>query len=332
MNNVKLEQKFFIQKKPDNTFLDTLEVTSHFYPTKQYCKAIRKFNTNSKIFKIVDAITSKKLQKTYFKTYHCNNVLLQENNTFKGSLCRKRWCTECNRIKSAELINGYKEPLLNLKNIYFVTLTIPNVKKHELRKANVLMIKAFQNIKNNIKTNYKTILSGVRKLEITYNDELNTYHPHFHIILKDKNSAILLRNLWLKHFKYADIKAQDIALIKTENDNSFIELFKYASKDVNSKGELYSGDVLNTIYQSINSLRIFQPFGKIKKVKDAEKKVDKCIIENVAPDNEIWIYENNKKDWLNSKSELLVNTLEIEKNILLKNELLLSELQDEKTN
>lgn len=286
MNNVKLEQKFFVAKKQDNTFLDTLELTSHFYPTKQYCKAIRKFNTNAKIFKIVDAITSKQLHKTYFKTYHCNNVLLQENNIFKGSLCRKRWCTECNRIKSAELINGYKEPLLNLKNIYFVTLTIPNVPKNELRKANASMIKAFQSIKNNIRNNYKTILSGVRKLEITYNENLNNFHPHFHIILQDKKNAILLKNLWLKHFKQADEKAQDITLIKTENDNSFIELFKYASKDVNSKGELYPGDVLNTIYQSINSLRIFQPFGKIKKVKN-EKKVDDCIIENVIPDNDI---------------------------------------------
>jgi len=166
-----MNDKVKIFSKQSTHSLDTLEVTLDYFKdkthAKQYYKAIRKFKTSSKILSIVDTLKDEQATKTYWKSYHCNSVLLQDNHTFKGSLCRKRFCTECNRIKTAELTNGYKQPMLELGKLYFITLTTPNVKGSELKKEIQKMIKAFQLIKNNIRKTYEIKINGIRKIEIT---------------------------------------------------------------------------------------------------------------------------------------------------------------------
>ena len=225
--------------------LDTLELTLDFFQNKshekQYYKAIRKFKTSSKILSIIDSIPNDtQAQKRYWKTYQCNSVLLQDGNKFTGSLCRKRFCAECCRIKTAELTNAYKQPILDLGQLYFVTLTTPNVTGSNLKKEIQKMIKAFQLIKNNIRKTYKIKLNGMRKIEITYNQDSNTYHPHLHLIQDNLEASNLIQALWLKQFKKASIKGQDIRSIDTSNENAFIELFKYATKETTKDGKQYN--------------------------------------------------------------------------------------------
>jgi hypothetical protein len=118
-------------------FLDTLEITSDLVSKKsletQYHKALRKYKTNQKVISIIDTLKEESQKKKYWLTYHCNHVLFQQGNVFKGSLCRKRWCTQCNRVKAFEMTSAYKEPLTNLGQLYFVTLTRPNVKGRQLK-------------------------------------------------------------------------------------------------------------------------------------------------------------------------------------------------------
>jgi plasmid rolling circle replication initiator protein Rep len=312
-----MKDKVKIFSKQSTHSLDTLEVTLDYFKdkthAKQYYKAIRKFKTSSKILSIVDTLKDEQATKTYWKSYHCNSVLLQDNYTFKGSLCRKRFCTECNRIKTAELTNGYKQPMLELGKLYFITLTTPNVKGSELKKEIKKMIKAFQLIKNNIRKTYKIKINGIRKIEITYNQESNTYHPHFHLIQDNLNASNLIQALWIKQFPKASIKAQDIREINSTDESAFIELFKYATKETNSKGAIYSGEVLHTIYSSIQGIRIYQTYGSIKKVKaPIEAKQNDIELDFIEPKQDIWIFEQDKKDWINAEYIPLVNTLEIE--------------------
>ena len=312
-----MNDKVKINSNKSKHSLDTLEVTLDFFKdkthAKQYYKAIRKFKTSSKILSIVDSLEDKSQTKTYWKSYHCNSVLLQDNHVFKGSLCRKRFCTECNRIKTAELTNGYKEPMLNLGKLYFVTLTTPNVQGSDLNKEIKRMIKAFQLIKNNLRNAYKIKINGIRKIEITYNQESNTYHPHFHLIQDDLNASNLIQALWIKQFPKASIKAQDIREINSKDESAFIELFKYATKETNSKGAIYPGEVLHTIYSAITGIRIYQTYGTIKKVKTPiEAKQNDIEIDFLEPKQDIWIFEQDQKDWINTEYEPLVNTLEIE--------------------
>lgn len=302
------------------TTLDTLEITSDYVSNKtlenQYHKALRKFKTNQKVISIIDSLKDENQKKKYWLTYHCNHVLLQNGNVFSGSLCRKRWCTQCNRIKAFEMTNAYKEPLTNLGQLYFVTLTRPNVKGRQLKSEIQKLIKAFQKIKDNLRKNYDIKLSGMRKLEVTYNEETDTYHPHFHFIQSNLVHSDKLQELWLKQFPNASSKGQDIRTIDTNNEKSFIELFKYATKETTKEGKQYTGEVLHTIYSALEGQRIFQTYGSIKKVKEPKEAKDETNnFVWIEPQEEIWVYDQEQKDWLTSNNNKLVNTLELQKTI-----------------
>ena len=293
--------------------LDTLETTSDCSRTKThvslYAQVMRKHATNQKLKSIIDTISDKLIKKKYWNTYHCNRVLLQQGNTFKGSLCRKRWCAHCCRIKTAEMTNGYKQPLQELGALYFVTLTRPNVKGRELSSEIKKMIKGFQRIKDNLRKNHKTKLNGIRKIEVTYNEIEDTYHPHFHFIQSNKDASELLQKLWLAQFSNAKRIAQDVRAINTNNDDSFIELFKYATKETTKSGKQYTGEVLHTIYSALEGKRIYQTYGKLKKFKEPlEAKSDASQITWIEPNLDIWIYDDTLSDWIDGDGQELVMT------------------------
>jgi len=301
-------------------YLDTLELTSDCTSKKsletQYYIALRKYNTNKKVISIIDTLSSDEQKQKYWRTWHCNEVILQDGKVFRGSLCRKMWCTHCNRIKAYELMTAYKEPLRNLGDLYFITLTRPNVKGRQLKSEIQKLIKAFQKIKDNLRKNYKVKISGIRKLEVTYNEEMDTYHPHFHFIQSNLVHAELLQELWLNQFDNANNKGQDIRKNNSQDEKSFIELFKYATKETTKEGKQYTGDVLHTIYSALESQRKIQTYGSIKKVKEPKELKDQTNkFDWIDEQQEIWIYDQEQKDWLSSKNEKLINTLEIQKTI-----------------
>ena len=129
-----------IKEKEGNssTTLDTLEVTSDLFLSKShetlYYSTLRKHSTILSNVKLID-VAPKVWKKKYWKTYHCKNIILQDGNKFKGSLCRKRWCQNCNRIKTAEMIKGYSQPLIELQkedDLFLITLTSKNSKSKEV--------------------------------------------------------------------------------------------------------------------------------------------------------------------------------------------------------
>lgn len=294
-------------------YLDTLELTSDYFRSKSheslFYSAIQKHNTIAKLKQLVDVSTIHR-QKQYWKAFHCNGVLLQDGNSLKGSLCRKRWCQNCNRIKTAEMTNGYKQPMLDLGNLHFVTLTRPNVKGRELKSEVKKLIKTFQKIKDTMRKNHGVKLQGIRKLEVTYNQIEDTFHPHFHFIQQGKEESELLLNLWLKQFPSASRKAQDIREVNTDTDKSFVELFKYATKDVIK--DTTTAKAQDTIYQAIEGIRICQTYGKIRKVKKpTEEKTEVNMADFIEPRQEIWVYEFEAKDYFNASQERLIDTQEI---------------------
>lgn len=316
---VKQKNKVYIEgsNKKGALYLDTLEVTTDYFKTKShetlYRRTITKHSTLQKITSIIDTINNPEIRKKYWRTYHCNRVLLQNQLEIQGGLCRKRWCTNCNRIKTAELMNGYKQPLLQMKDLYFVTLTAPTVKGSELKSEIKKRIIAFQKCQDNLRKTYNIKLNGMRKIEVTYNSKVNKYHPHFHLILGDLSHAKQLLSLWLKQYPKANIKAQDITKIDTSNESSFIELFKYATKETTKEGVLYPGDVLHTIYDSIEGFRIYQPFGDLRKIKPIkEQKHERLQIDFIEPMQEVWVYDSPQKDYLNSSGRYLLETQLIE--------------------
>ena len=308
-----------VNSKCSDTFLDTLELTTENFRTKAhetlFKSAFRKRKANSKIYGLIDVTTSVKMKSKYWQTYHCKNVLLQQGNSVIGSLCRNRWCLTCSRIKTAEMINGYSQPLTELateNELYFVTLTAPTISGENLRTEIRKRIKVFQQCQDALRKQ-GVKLNGMRKLEVTYNETTNKYHPHFHFIQQGKHESECLRIEWAKRIKKlgkkVTLKAQHIDKI-TDLGKGFIELFKYATKD-SVKDETPSF-ALDVIYQSIEGTRIYQPYGTIRKVKQPIEKTDeKFTVDFIPPTDEVWVFDEVQIDWVNGSNETLIETQRI---------------------
>lgn len=306
-NNLTLNTQAIFSKTQNNaiaTNLDTLETTWLKSKVSLTKSAYYKHKTNDKIQLLVDATKDVKWKSRYWNTWHCKNVLLQNNGTISGKLCRNKWCRNCNRIKTAEMTNGYKQPLQDLGSLHFITLTAPTCFKHELKEEINKRIKAFTLCKNNLRKNHSMKINGLRKLEVTATN--SKFHPHFHIILSGKDESEALVKEWLKRFPKASGKAQNIKSV-TANENSFIEIFKYATKDITTdKG---SAEQEHSIYEAMFGVRSIQTFGTIRKIKiPIEDKVETITFEEnyYNGEAEIWLYSQSKMDWISSRNVELI--------------------------
>ncbi len=145
-------------------------------------RARAKFFTHSYIYKLINLDSD--LKKSYFQTVDCASLLTQKDSTITSQYCNQRWCTVCNRIRIAKFVNAYGNQLKELHNPHFMTLTVPNCSKEDLKATLIKMDKDFNKIYDLLKKR-KIKIKGIRKTEITYNPTSQTYHPHFHLIVED---------------------------------------------------------------------------------------------------------------------------------------------------
>ncbi len=251
-------------------------------------RAKAKFFTNSYVKPL--ASLRSPLQKSYNNTiYGCSNLLVQTDKKITSHYCNNRWCIVCNRIRTAKLINGYKKPLSELNNKYFVTLTVPNVLRENLRNTIKDMIKNFRCIyKSLFKMTVK--IKGIRKLECTYNEIRNDFHPHFHLIVSDITVAQKIVSEWLKRYPEAKQFCQDI---RPCDERSTMELFKYFSKII-TKDSIYIGP-LDIIFSAMRNLRVYQPMGITKVTEDVDE-IQSQVIEDLKEAEKTWEWIEN--DWV----------------------------------
>jgi plasmid rolling circle replication initiator protein Rep len=211
-------------------------------------------------------------------------------------------------------MNGYINQLGNLIDLEFVTLTRKNCTKEELKDVVFDMLKKASLIQRHIREKLKIEINGIRKLEITYNANTKTYHPHLHYLIDNRIGNILVEE-WLKRNigvtqkqgwdkqKKSFVDIQDVRLA---DQNSLNEIFKYSTKIMSHKKReiTFYLDAINTIMEAMYKKRSIQTFGKIKKVnedidgkelnsQEYEELEDTCggIVE--------WIWQKN--DWINSE-------------------------------
>ena len=263
-------------------------------------RARSKWFTNEIVLKLVD-ITSP-LKKSYWNSYHCCNNLVQYGRNITSKYCNNRWCTTCNRIRTAKLLNAYGTQLKELKEPYFVTLTIPNVHA-SLLKCTIEQMKDKFSVLN--KTIYKQFrrgtrvhkLKGIRKIECTYNAVFDTYHPHFHLIVDGYDIARDVIAEWLKHYPEAKRKAQDMT---KANEGSMIELFKYTTKIVSKiKGNVtIIPKALDTIFRSMYGKRTFQVYGGLKAVIEDIEELDTQEYDGIEEYEFMeWVWSQDGTDW-----------------------------------
>lgn len=236
------------------------------------------------------------------RAFGCGEWIKIVNGVVSSHFCGNRFCLVCNRIRTAKLINGYQKPLESLKDLQFITLTVVNCTGENLNATIKTMYRNFFKAKDNLRKQGLKV-KGIRKLEITFNDVQNTYHPHFHAVVSGQIEAIAMVNEWLRLNPNSVSKAQDI---RKADENAVIELFKYFTKlkSNNSYSEKISILALKTIIYAIHGCRIFQPFG----VKMQKNTYQKPVFNDVNI-HEIYYWTGN--NWVNNKNEPIFDEIRI---------------------
>ena len=294
--------------------LDTLETSGYsslHKPSTPYARwTFRKivtFENSSKLYAL-----NSPLKESYGKTLECGSILMQDGDTFHFWKCRKKWCTTCQNIRTADLINGYKHLLEDFKEPQMLVLTMRNCKGRELESQYKKMVHAFKLANRNIKKTHGIQIDGIRTWECTYNTQADTYHPHFNVIVEGREVAELIRSYWMDFWNKrahgsSRIFCQSIRSIATQQD--MVEAFKYSTKlSVEHKEEVKAQD---WIFQCTKGKRLAQPFGKLKRIKIEEEEHHEEKVEEAEVRTEIWFYENDFKTYRNTYGECLASDEEV---------------------
>ena len=143
-----------------------------------------------------DLITENRMQSLE----HCGNNLLfsindKNEKRLKGAnFCRLRTCPMCNWRKSLKMFgqtNKIANKILEQNSstrFLFVTFTVENCETEKLEETINLMNQGFKRLTDKSKgvkitEKFKNNMIGyIRAMEVTYNQEKDTYHPHIHCI------------------------------------------------------------------------------------------------------------------------------------------------------
>lgn len=198
-----------------------------------------------------------------------------------GNFCNNRFCPFCSWLKAKrtafellELIKvvEYTEKLAFI----FITLTVPNVSREKLREEIECFNKSFKRLFET--KEFKAFNKGfIRKLEITYNEKRNDYHPHFHLVVavnksyftsRDYMSKRRLLELWQRATRNPNITQVDIKPCRMDTIKQVMELATYSAK----QGDLYSSkEVFDGFYEGLFRKKLLVYNGIFKEYK---KKID----------------------------------------------------------
>lgn len=216
---------------------------------------------------------------------------------FKANFCKDRLCPMCIWRRSMKIfgqVSKVMDRALEDKEyrFLFLTLTVKNCIGEELSSE---IDRMFNSLKLLFKRKeVKGIVIGYfRGLEVTYNEECDTYHPHFHIILMvnksyfKKSDKYLTQkdwtNLWKDCLKVDYTPIVNVKAFKTaskeQTRKSICEVAKYTVKDNDYLFEdIEMTDntvaILNNVLKGRRLIAFGKEFRKIHKelnLDDAEK-------------------------------------------------------------
>ena len=230
---------------------------------------------------MIDFIKKHVTERSFERIIECGSYLdlyfdetLAKKRLNKANFCGNRFCPMCSWRQTKKdalkisIIMEFIKKELNLDFI-FLTLTAPNVKSEnlndEIKKYNLSFKKLTK------RKEFMKISKGyVRKLEVTYNQERNDYHPHFHVIVVVNKSYFKSRDylskkkflkLWQECMNDNSITQVDVRKIEMDDKKSISEIAKYGAKD---SDYLYSQDVFDVFYKALKGKQLITYSGAFK--------------------------------------------------------------------
>jgi plasmid rolling circle replication initiator protein Rep len=280
-------------------------------------RAKRKLITQATVLGLIDIakeLQFKELSQSYWNTFHCQNSVLTVDNRLYSLYCKNRYCTLCSANRKADIINRYLPIIEKWKCPHFLTLTVKSVPYSSLRKVMIQMVQVFRKIIGKYRKQFLRgtgpRLIGIRSLESNYNPKTNEYNPHFHIIVPDKETGVIIMEEWVKRAKPGKAAkwCQKLTRVKS-NIKALIETVKYGSKII-SEPDLKRTKLkaepriyvlaLHHIFQAMKGLRIFERFGF-----NLPKNVPKTPCMKVVSNGVRWEYDINRFDWFDEEGNSL---------------------------
>ena len=253
-------------------------------------------------------IKNKVSEKMSLKIFECGDIvgfLKSKGEKIRlhgGNFCNNRFCPLCSWRKAKK--DGYLLMLLfsivqkiYKKELIFLTLTAPNVIGELLESEINDFNKSFKRLSET--KNFKNICKGyIRKLEVTYNDQEDTYHPHFHVVIAvNKNyftKNYINQKKWLDMWRVAKrdktITQVDVRKAKLDDMKGVYEMATYSAK---ASDYLSSEDTFDTFYNALKGKQLITFNGLFKEIlKEIKAGEHSDLIES---DGEIY----NKQLWFN---------------------------------
>src|SRR5699024_7463034 len=236
----------------------------------------------------------------------------------KGNTCKNRFCSICAWKKSRKDALALSVMMAYLKQeekkeFIFLTLTAPNVEADELENEIKHYNHSFQKLMQ--RKEVKNIVKGyARKLEITYNEERDDYHPHFHILITVNKSyctdtkQYINRDRWLELWqqvtKNPTITQVDVRKVRNSKDNKVFEIAKYSAKD---SDYLINQEVFEVFYNALKGKRLIVYSGLFKKAmtKFKEGKLDEYKEKDLTKYVYAIMYNWGSKEYLEIEKRLL---------------------------
>jgi len=264
----------------------------------------------------------KGLKKLAMNIAECGSRLIfkacpqgHEKKLSTANFCRLRDCVMCQWRRSLKLSHqvhrlgcGHLEK--HKSDIpLFLTLTVPNCSADDFPKTLSLMYGAFKNMFIKVKIK-RAVRSWFRGLEVTYNEESDTYHPHFHVLLMvskhyfDRGRNYYIdREDWLLMWQYAtgmnDITQVDIRRWRKRRNSENVmgsvafEAAKYMVKPSSYLKEVEKGyfyvapKVMKTLHDGLRGRRLVGFGGVFKKLRKElqQEDVEKSDLVHIDEDS-----------------------------------------------
>lgn len=215
---------------------------------------------------------------------HCGDYLVFLENAERdkrkldtGYFCKQRLCSGCawrSALKSAQCISAISAALAaDRKIMLMVTLTVPNCPAVALRDTMRRINAAWHKMLRRKK--YACWADYIRKMEITYNHQANTYHPHLHCIVYVEPGyfarsyipqAQLLAD-WRAAYGDNSITQVDLRRCKQvrEGTSAILEVSKYAAK---ASDFAVSEEVARVFYRALHHARMMEYAGRCADLRD----------------------------------------------------------------
>lgn len=200
---------------------------------------------------------------------------LENKKQHKGNSCKNRFCPICAWKKARKDALALSVMMAYLKQeekkeFIFLTLTAPNVPAEELNDEIKHYNHSFKKLME--RKEVRSIVKGyARKLEITYNEERDDYHPHFHVLIAVNKSYFTQTTqyisrdrwleLWQKSTKNDMITQVDVRKVRNGRDEKVYEIAKYSAKD---SDYLINQDVFEVFYNALKGKRLIVFSGLFK--------------------------------------------------------------------